>query len=41
VHCYGCNLDLGYEGSDAYKGGGTGRALFNADPWAKLVRDVQ
>ncbi|HEX7940372.1 MAG TPA: DUF4157 domain-containing protein [Gemmatimonadaceae bacterium] len=41
VHRYGCNFDLGYEGSDEYSGGGTGRALFNADPWAKLVRDVQ
>lgn len=41
VHRYGCNFDLGYEGSDEFSGSGTGRALFNADPWAKLVRDVQ
>lgn len=41
VHRYGCNFDLGYEGSSEYSDGSTGRALFNADPWANVVRDVQ
>ena len=39
VHQYGCNFDLGYcSGSDCP--GGTTRSLFNADPWARLVRDI-
>lgn len=41
VHRYGCNFDLGYHGSEDYGSSGTTRALFNADPWAWLVFDVQ
>jgi Domain of unknown function (DUF4157) len=40
-HKYGCNFDLGYQDDPGYPKQGTLTALFNADPFAQFVRDVQ